>query len=55
MIFQKCPNCKVDLEVYENDTIPGHRESEEYYCPECGEEAGKVRTSGIPTVRVVKK
>lgn len=47
MIFCKC-KCGANLKVYENDYLPGCRESEEVFCPKCHELVTKVFTSGIP-------
>lgn len=51
----ECPNCKSALEIYENDYMPGCREMEEVNCPNCNYIVTKVFTSGIPSVRVIKK
>lgn len=47
MIFCRC-KCGAKLKIYENDYMPGCRESEEVFCPRCGELVTKVHTSGIP-------
>lgn len=47
MTFCKC-KCGANLKVYENDYLPGCRESEEVFCPKCHELVTKVFTSGIP-------
>ena len=54
MIYCTCPNpdCGAELVVDENDTTPGCRDMEEYFCPCCGKQAGSVFTSGIPSVKV---
>lgn len=53
MRYCTCPKCNSKLEVYENDYMPGCREMEEYYCPECGNCLGKIFTSDIPFVRKI--
>lgn len=55
MVECVCPKCKAKLRIDENDAIPGCREFEEVYCPECQAEVTKVFTSGIPTVTVEEK
>lgn len=55
MVYCKCGHCGVDLEINENDYMPGCRETEEVDCPNCNKVATKVFTSGIPTARVVSK
>lgn len=54
MVYAECPNCNVKLEIQENDYMPGCREHEEVYCPECNEFVTKVFTSGNPSARVIK-
>lgn len=53
MVYGKCPNCGVELKIEENDTMPGCREMEEVFCPECNTIVTKVFTSGIPNAYVV--
>ena len=48
-----CSNCGAKLRVEENDTMPGCREMEEVFCPNCKEEVTKVFTSGIPSAYVI--
>lgn len=48
MIYCTCRHCGIHLRIEENDTTPGCRETEDVYCPNCGKEATKVFTSGIP-------
>lgn len=55
MVYTKCCECGVALEINENDYMPGCRESEEVICPKCKKVATTVRTSGFPTARVVNK
>lgn len=45
MIYCKCKNCQIHLEIDENDSIPECREMEEVYCSECNELVTKVFTS----------
>lgn len=52
MIFCRCPNCGVELEIYENDCVPGCRDDEEVYCPKCKCLVTKVFTSGFPDVKI---
>ena len=54
MTYCTFPHCNADLEINENDYMPGCRESEEVYCPNCKKIATKVFTSGIPSVSVRK-
>lgn len=53
MIYTKCENCKANLEIDENDYMPGCREMEDVDCPKCGEVASRVFTSGIPRAREI--
>lgn len=55
MLYCKCSSCGIELEIDENDYMPGCRESEEVNCPKCGNEVTKVFTSGIPVARVIEK
>lgn len=55
MVYCTCENCGTELEVEENDYMPGCREMEEVFCPECHNLVTKVFTSGTPTVHVVGK
>lgn len=55
MVYATCPNCGAKLEISENDYMPGCREHEEVYCPQCNEEVTKVFTSGIPSATVIKE
>lgn len=55
MILCTCKNCGSTLEIHENDAIPGCREWEDVDCPICHKEVTRVFTSGIPTVRVIRK
>lgn len=52
MGFVKCPHCGINLVVYENDYMPGCREMEDVYCPNCDCIADRVFTSGIPSARI---
>lgn len=54
MTYEKCPKCHASLIIYENDYMPGCREMEEVYCPNCKKLVATVFTSGIPTAEVVK-
>lgn len=53
MVYCSCPKCGAHLEIDENDTTPGCRETEEVYCPNCHAEVTSVFTSGIPSATVV--
>lgn len=53
MRYCKCKECDLKLEVDENDYMPGCREMEEYFCPQCGRPLGKIFTSGTPSVRIL--
>jgi len=53
MMFCTCDNCNKKLRIEENDTMPGCREMEEVYCPNCHKEVAKVFTSGIPSAYVI--
>lgn len=55
MVYCKCRNCGVALEIDENDYMPGCREKEEVYCPNCKEVATTVFTSGIPKATQISK
>lgn len=55
MRYCTCEHCGTELEIEENDIMPGCREMEEVYCPECKEIATKVFTSGIPRAYAVTK
>lgn len=48
----KCNNCNANLRVEKNDILPGCREMEEVYCPNCFEIVDRIFTSGIPTAEV---
>ncbi len=50
-----CSNCKSEIEIEECDYMPGCREMEEVYCPECHKLLTKVFTSGIPRAYVRRK
>lgn len=52
MCSYNCKNCGAQLEIDENDYMPGCRDIEEVLCPKCGHEVTKVFTSGIPTVTI---
>ncbi|MBQ8238746.1 MAG: hypothetical protein IJZ39_11435 [Oscillospiraceae bacterium] len=55
MRYCTCKNCGANLEIRENDTMPGCRDMEVVFCPVCNEEATKVFTSGFPTAYVVEE
>ncbi|MDM0947582.1 hypothetical protein QTI71_15010 [Clostridium perfringens] len=55
MVYTDCQSCGVSLEIDENDYIEGCREREDVTCPKCNGIATTVRTSGIPTARIIDK
>ena len=52
VIFGKCG---APLEYDDKSVHEGLRESEEVYCPQCGNIVARVFTDLVPQVRVVKK
>lgn len=55
MVYASCRSCGVSLEIDENDYMEGCREREDVTCPKCNDVATTVRTSGIPTARIIDK
>lgn len=55
MVYTTCRNCGVSLEIDEDDYMEGCRDTENVTCPKCNKIATTVRTSGIPTARIVDK
>lgn len=55
MRFTICKKCNLELQVDECDYMPGCREMEEFRCPKCKDVLGKVFTSGIPNVTIIRK
>ncbi|NOW87953.1 primosomal protein N' [Clostridium beijerinckii] len=53
MVYTKCENCGVSLEIDEDDYMPGCRETENVSCPSCKKVATTVFTSGIPRAYIV--
>lgn len=54
MLYTKCENCNVALEIDENDYIEGCREREDVRFPKCNDIATSVRISGFPSARVIE-
>ncbi|MBU3130411.1 hypothetical protein [Clostridium tagluense] len=55
MVYCKCRNCGANLEIDENDYMPGCRETEDVNCPKCDKIATSVFTSGFPVAREIDK
>lgn len=55
MVYTDCQSCGVSLEIDEDDYMEGCRERENVKCPKCNNIATTVRTSGIPTARIIDK